>query len=236
MTNFSRAARRPWSLLLPFFMLSVTLALGTACSRQTPDAVEPVELDAAVEPQPDVIAPPADVVVQPGADTTGTVPALGGLWVVDAQGQPVGVLVQRGHPSVSTGGQVDLLRDGAVVYSPKAGVFFGLQMSTGQVIAPRLGVSDSACDQPLVAGYYTDEAFVSGFGYAFVYRNAWYQVQGGQPVQLVSCAGTVADGVGAKCAPHSGSCRGFPVDAWGNKPAPPTSFPAPLGFSWLSGN
>ena len=37
------------------------------------------------------------------------------------------------------------LRDGALVYAPKAGVFFGLQMSTGKVLAPRLGVTDTSC-------------------------------------------------------------------------------------------
>ena len=156
----------------------------------------------------------------------------GGLWVVDAAGQPVGVLVGRGHPSLSAAGTLDVLRDGVVVYSPKAGVFFGLQMSSGKVIAPRIGVSDTTCSGVAVAGYYGEGDFISGQGYAFVYQATWYRIDAYKPVQLVTCGGTVADGVDAKCAPHAGTCRGFPVTSF--SPPLPTLFPAPLAFSWLA--
>lgn len=158
--------------------------------------------------------------------------AAGGLWVVDAQGKPVGVLVQRGHPSLSSGSGIDLLRDGALVYIPSAGVFLGLQMSTGLIIRPRLGVDDSACSKPLVAGYYTDSDAISGPAYAFPYNGQWYRVDDYQPLVLVTCGGTVADGVAGKCAPHNGTCRGFAVKPFATQL--PQSFEGPLQLSWMA--
>ena len=140
--------------------------------------------------------------------------------------------MQRGHAALGTGGTPDVLRDGAIVYSPKAGVFFGLQMSTGKVITPRLGVSDASCATPVVAGYYADGDSTSGYGYAFVYNGAWYRVADGQPLQLVACGGTVAEGVDPKCSQHSGSCRGFGVQPF--LPPLPVTFPAPMAFAWLA--
>jgi hypothetical protein len=157
----------------------------------------------------------------------------GGLWIVDATGEPVGVLVGRGHPSLSAAGTVDLLRDGVVVYSPKAGIFFGLQMSTGKIVAPRLGVTDTTCSGVAVAGYYAgSDPIISGQGYAFVYQDTWYRILDYKPAALVTCGGTVADGVDGKCSPHAGSCVGFPVKTF--SPPLPTLFPAPLAFSWLA--
>lgn len=208
-----------------------------ACSRApVSDAVEPVTVvaddsaagvgdpDATSATDSDTVSEP-DVTVAPG--NVG-----GGLWVVDAAGQPIGVLVGRGHPSLSAAGTLDVLRDGVIVYSPKAGVFFGLQMSSGKVISPRLGVTDTTCSGVAVAGYYADGDYISGQSYAFVYLDTWYRIQAYKPASLVSCGGTVADGVDGKCAPHAGTCRGFPVQAFA--PPLPTTFPAPLAFSWLA--
>jgi hypothetical protein len=161
----------------------------------------------------------------------GTANVGGGLWVVDGAGQPVGVLISRG--ALSTSGTLDLLRDHAVVYSPKAGIFFTLQMSTGKIVAPRLGVSDTTCTGLAVAGYYanTDQP-TSGQNYAFVYKDQWYRIADYKPAALVTCGGTVPEGVDAKCAPHAGSCTGFPVATFA--PPLPTSFSAPMAFSWLA--
>ena len=225
------AARRALTLL--------ACLLACACTRRPATAgVEPIALDASAAAN-DASGAAEDATTatkdaSSGADVSvvPAAPVVGGLWVVDAAGQPIGVLVQRGHASLSMGGQPDVLRDGALVYSPKAGVFFGLQMSTGKVITPRLGVGDPSCTTPVVAGYYSDGDFTSGYGYAFVYNGAWYRVQDGQALQLVACGGTVAEGVDPKCTQHSGSCRGFPVSSF--LPPLPVSFPGPLGFSWLA--
>lgn len=214
--------------------LVVVCALGACSRRPAAAAVEPIALDASAEPDATVGAADAgtaqDAKVAP--DVVVSAPVGGGLWVVDAAGQPVGVLVQRGHAALATGGLPDVLRDGAVVYSPKAGVFFGLQMSTGKVITPRLGVADASCTTPTVAGYYADGNFTSGYGYAFVYNGGWYRVADGQPLQLVACGGTVAEGVDPKCSPHNGSCRGFAVQSF--QPPLPVAFSAPLAFAWLA--
>lgn len=211
----------------------------SACARRPATAgVEPIALDAsgagadASSSAEDTTPATKDATSAADVATVPSAPIVGGLWVVDAAGQPIGVLVQRGHAALSTGGQPDVMRDGAVVYSPKAGLFFGLQMSTGKVITPRLGVGDASCATPVVAGYYSDGDFTSGYGYAFVYNGGWYRVQDGQPLQLVACGGTVAEGVDPKCTQHSGSCRGFPVSSI--LPPLPSSFPAPLAFSWLA--
>lgn len=208
-----------------------------SCSRPTATPVEPVtEADVVATAKADASSSSGDSAT--GADTkiVGAT-AGGGLWVVDADGQAVGVLVQRGHASLSgsgTGGSasVDILRDGAMVYSPQTGLFFGLQMSTGKVLAPRLGVADTSCSAPVVAGYYTEGDAISGPPYAFVYNGSWYRIEPYQPLQLVTCGGTVADGIDGKCAQHTGTCRGFPVKSI--KPGLPLQFSAPLQISWVT--
>lgn len=222
------------------------ICVSTAHCVRTPahSAVEPIAVDddahiannadAAITVGADAAAPDTDAAGTDAGSPVGAVPAVGGLWVVDGTGSPVGVLVQRGHPNLASTGSngTDLLRDGALVYSPMAGVFFGLQMSTGKVLAPTLGVSDQSCSALLVAGYYTNEPIVSGQGYAFVYAGKWYRIKDYAEIQQVSCGGTVAAGADGKCAVHSGSCRGFPVQAFA--PALPLSFPGPMAFAWLA--
>ncbi len=176
----------------------------------------------------DTVSVDADATAGP----PGSVAALGGLWVVDANAKPVGVLIQRGHTAFSVGGAVDVLRDGALVYSPQFGIFFGVQMSSGKVVNPRLGVADTTCDAPVTAGYYTEGDAISGQGLAFVYNGVWYRVEDYKPLQLVACGGTVPEGAPGKCAPHSGSCRGFAVKQMAA--APPVQFAAPLQFAWLA--
>jgi hypothetical protein len=223
------------------------LAVACACSRPPArEAVEPVALEALAAPDtalatgtdaataPDANLPGAsDVPPATGPDATppSAAPAKGGLWVVDAAGKPVGLVVQRGHPGVTQGGGLDVLRDGVLVYAPQAGLFFGLAMASGKVIAPRLGVADTSCGEPVVAGYYTEGELVSGQGYAFVYDGKWFRVKDFVKSQLVPCGGTVSDGPDPKCAPHSGSCRGFPVVP--ASPPLPAVFPAPMAFAWL---
>lgn len=216
------------------------LFLAAACSRPVAtSAVEPVSLgggddaaigvgaDDAVDVQAAADAEVSkDVVANPGAAVTG------GLWVMDGNGDPVGIVVSRGHPSLSAAGTIDFLRDGVLLYSPKTGLFFGVQMSTGKIIAPRLGVTDTTCSAIAVAGYYGDGDFISGQNYAFVYLKQWYKISSYKPASFVSCGGTVSDGADPKCAPHAGSCRGFPVETI--SPALPTLFSAPMAFSWVA--
>ncbi len=220
--------------------LACAVALSVGCSdpkpaqQLTPIAVTD-DVDAAAATSDGQVGTSLDT-FNPDTDAATTSPgpiaALGGLWVVDAGGKPVGMLVQRGHTAMSVGGAVDVLRDGALVYSPQFGVFFGVQMSTGKVINPRLGVADTTCGAPVTAGYYTEGDAISGQGFAFVYNGLWYRVEDYKPLQLVACGGTVPEGAPGKCAPHNGSCRGFPVKQMAT--APPVQFAAPLQFTWLA--
>jgi hypothetical protein len=219
-----------------FLPVLASTSLLWACSRVPAEQAEPVAVAdvQTSDPLAGADAQTVDTSSDSGAkaDSTATAAAGGGLWVVDANGAPVGILVQRGHPSLSLGAGLDILRDGAVVFSPATGLFFGVQMSSGAVINPRLGVADSTCAKPVVAGYYTEGNAISGQGYAFVFAGQWYRVQDYKPLELVTCGGTVADGVAGKCAPHSGTCRGFPVQAIA--PGLPLQFAAPLQFSWVA--
>lgn len=222
--------------------LLIILLLASCGRAPVAQTVEPIELDAQAQPVEDGKQAPAQdgATGADGANPTDaavmdvvlTAAAVGGLWIVDANGDAVGVLVQRGHADLSTAMTTDLLRDGALVYSPKAGVFFGIQMSTGKVIAPRLGVGDGTCNEVVTAGYYTDDSYVSGQSYAFVYKEQWYKIKDYQPMIFVPCGGTVTNGPDPKCSPHNGSCRGFAVKQT-DLPMP-AIFPAPLSFAWLA--
>lgn len=226
-------------MIIQRFSAICLCAVAAACSDKAAASKqqEPVTVaDAAVSgnPEPDASTTTGTTFDTATADTKAAPVNVGGggLWVVDASGKPVGVLLQRGHSTLSAGGPVDVLRDGALVYSPQFGITFGVQMSTGNVINPRLGVVDTSCAEPITAGYYTDGDPVSGQGYAFVYNGSWYRVDDYQPLQLVACGGTVQDGAPGKCSPHSGSCRGFPVKKMPS--APPLQFAGPLQFSWVA--
>ncbi len=173
-----------------------------------------------------------------GSDVQSPVSGVGGalgLRVVASDGSLVGVLVARGHGhqgagTAPAGAPADPLRDGVLVYHPVARVFFGVAMASGKVIAPRLGIAGADCLTPNVAGYYTDGPEVSGFDYAFVWKGKWWRIQGGEPLALVGCAGVGTGGEKPNCVPHTGSCRGFPVE-----PASlglPAAFSAPLRFDW----
>ncbi len=158
-----------------------------------------------------------------------------GLRVVASDGSLVGVLLARGHGhqgagTAPAGAPSDPLRDGVLVYHPTARAFFGVAMATGKVIAPRLGIASSDCLTPNVAGYYTDGPEVSGYDYAFVWKGKWWRIKGGEPLALVGCAGVGTGGEKPACVPHTGSCRGFPVESV-SLPLP-VAFSAPLRFDW----
>lgn len=154
----------------------------------------------------------------------------GGLRVIDAAGESVGWLVQRGHPFQSQDGQPDVLRDGVLVYG--GGLFFGVEMSSGKVLVPRLGIADTQCATPIVAGYYAKGDQVSGMDYGFVYGGKWWRIDAGQPTKLVQCAGVTKQGAAPTCVLHSGTCRGFPVSPVPGGGALPATFKAPLRFAW----
>lgn len=219
-------------------------ALAWGCSKEA-EMVEPL----AVDPGFDAERPLADgTTTARGQDSVskdasrrsakdgglpggGSVGPGGGIWVVDATGDAVGALVQRGHPHQGPSDSVDVLRDGVLIYAPGADLFFGVEMVSGKILVPRLGVADGACNVPLVAGYYTDGADLAGMRYGFAWRGMWYRIDDGAPLKLVSCAGVTKQGVEPKCVLHTGSCRGFPVSKV-SVPLP-LSFTGPLAFKWI---
>lgn len=216
------------------------LLLAVACGRSAPhEAIDPVEVGAAeddgrlaeVRASDDAARRnenDAPTAVDSGRGA-GTGDGGGGLRVLDGNGELVGVLVSRGHPAQGQQG-ADPLRDGVMVYHPKARLFFGVAMASGKVLIPRLGIADPKCDLPVVAGYYPDGPEISGFDYGFPWRGDWWRLIGGKPLELVGCSGVVTGGEAPKCVPHSGTCRGFKVE---KVSAPlPQSFQAPLRFDW----
>lgn len=232
--------------------LAATVLLG--CGQAKPAPASAIAVEPAVDVEPgEVVAPrgPVDsaetspVGDDASADTgrsgdgdgvgSSSGAGVGGLRVVAADGTLVGVLVSRGHPhqgasTAPAGNGGDVLRDGVLVYHPTARLFFGVGMASGKVISPRLGIAESDCLKPLVGGYYADGPEISGFDYAFVWKGNWWKVRGGEKLALVGCAGVGTGGETPQCVPHTGSCRGFPVDAISS--SLPPSFMPPLHFDW----
>ena len=220
-------------------LIWLALALFAAGCGREPAMVEPLEVTAGFDSETELgraddTAPirGKDSIAKDGSRPGGgSVGSGGGIWVVDAAGDPVGVLVQRGHPHQGQANGVDPLRDGVLVYAPAADLFFGVEMVSGKVLVPRLGVADGACNIPLVAGYYTAGEDVAGMRYGFAWRGLWYRIVDGAPLKLVSCAGVTKQGAEPLCVLHSGSCRGFPVSKVAVSLA--QSFAGPLTFKWV---
>lgn len=235
--NRTQRAERMWPGSR--WMIWGALLVAVGC-EQAARSAEPVKVAQAEDPDVvtglpgqdtgEVTAPDAGLEPAGSDDAAASDPVPGGLWVLDAKGVPVGLLVQRGHPHHGDSDLPDLLRDGVLVYAPGPGLFFGLSMATGEVLVPRLGVLDGACDQPLVAGYYAAGPEISGMDYGFAWRGSWYRIAPAAAVKLVECAGTTKQGVKPKCVLHSGTCRGFPVEKI--SPKLPLAFPAPMKFAW----
>lgn len=229
---------RAWRNVLA---LCAVTAFAIGCARSEREAVEPIAVTdgtARVGDLADETVAAGDDAAQNDAQTAtdsasrgGAGSVAGGLWVVDASGLVVGWLVQRGHPFQAQDGKADILRDGVLVYSASEKVFFGVEMTTGKVLVPRLGIADPQCSKPSVAGYYAAGDQISGMDYAFAYNASWWRVRSGQKTELVQCAGVTKQGATPTCVLHSGTCRGFPVEPLPS-PKLPTSFKPPLRFSF----
>ncbi len=232
--------------------LTITLLMIAGCGRSARQAVTPIAVSDGTPQQQDAPAGQDDSAAddsaadnsaandsapkdagKPDLGDTGAGGSIqgGGLWVVDAAGTPVGWLVQRGHPFQAQDGQVDILRDGVLVYAPSEQVFFGVEMASAKVLVPRLGISDPQCTKPSVAGYYAQGDQISGMNYAFTYNGKWWRIQAGQPTALVQCAGVTKQGATPTCVLHSGTCRGFPVEVLPS-PKLPVTFKPPLHFTF----
>lgn len=240
------------SVVARVMALTIMLLMTCACGRSARQAAEPIAVSDGNQQQQDAPVPGDDSAPEdsapedstpedstpedadkaaPGDTGAGGASQGGGLWVVDAAGAPVGWLVQRGHPFQAQDGQVDILRDGVLVYAPSEQVFFGIEMTSAKILVPRLGISDPQCTKPSVAGYYAQGDQISGMAYAFTYNGKWWRIQGGQPTALVQCAGVTKQGATPTCVLHSGTCRGFPVEVLPS-PKLPVAFKAPLHFAF----
>ncbi|MCO4760614.1 MAG: hypothetical protein KC502_03875 [Myxococcales bacterium] len=234
-TRLSHRALFWHRVLMAHCLVIFTVLSAFGCGRSQRQAAEPMAVsdgsEADVPPEAD--APlPADSQAPKEVVGGGDKPAAAGLWVVDAQGTKVGLLIQRGHPFQTQDGQIDILRDGVLVYSMTDQVFFGVEMNSGKVLVPRLGIADPQCSVPSVAGYYAKGTETSGMNYAFVYAGKWWRIKAGQPTELVQCAGVTKQGATPTCVLHSGTCRGFPVEKLPS-PTLPKVFAAPLHFTVL---
>ncbi len=154
----------------------------------------------------------------------------GGLWVVDAEGVPVGALVRRGGDDSRTG---RALYDLVTVYAPASGLFFDITMADGQVRYPATTYfRDSRCQEPVGVAAGACATCVAGYGVGLLHAGTWWRVVGGAPVGQVAMGSTRAPGISETCVAHgTSSAKGYPIEP-APPPTPPTAFTPPLRFSW----
>ncbi len=160
----------------------------------------------------------------------GPSPAGGALWVEDADGVTAGVLVRRGGDDAAAG---RVIYDLVTVFHPDSGLFFDLTMADGVVRYPATTFfNGSGCGQPVGVTAGGCSECRSAFGLAFLHDGAWWRVEGGATSQQRANGSSRGPGVASPCVAHgSANTKVFPVEAV-TGPAPPTTFAAPLRFSW----
>src|SRR5690606_9164289 len=113
----------------------------------------------------------------PGDTGPGATPSSGALWVEDADGVPVGVLVRRGGDDAIAGRAV---YDAVMVFHPDSGLFFEATMADGVVRQPAATFfTGASCDTPVGVGSGGCAECRSGYGLAFRHDGAWWRVIGG---------------------------------------------------------
>ena len=164
--------------------------------------------------------------VRPGAGEGAT----GGVWVVDNQGEPLGVLVRRGSDDNLV---YRAIYDLVTVFHPDSGLFFEVTMSDALVRRPSTTFFASAsCDDPIGISYGGCAECRSGPGTAILHDGAWYRVVPGVTYEVTTAGSTLGSGMQDQCSSHhTDSAKIFPLEELLTK-TPPSAFEAPLHFEW----
>lgn len=216
--------------LIPSRALLASLVLLGACTDKAgPALVSPADdSDESTTDTPTADIPtdiPTDTSrpdTQPGTDTPS------GLWVEDAAGVPVGLLVRRGSDD-STASRA--IYDFVTVYHPASDLFFEVTMSDAVVrLPPNTFFQGFSCDTPVGIGIGACTVCKSAYSLGFLHGNRWWRVRGGVPFVTMGPGSVVKGGSSTECVGHgTANAKLFPIDQ-ATGAAPPTSFAAPLRF------
>ncbi len=197
-----------------------------ACSDAKPG---PEQVDPADTTQvPDGTTPDGTI---PDATTNETRPGasdVSGIWLEDANGVDVGLLVRRGSDDATASRAI---YDFVTVFDPVSGLFFEVTMTDGRVRYPQNTFFQGGnCDIPVGIGVGTCAECRSAWGLGFSHAGRWYKVRGGATAETRSPNGVLKGGIADTCVAHgTSSAKVFVVDPV-ELDAPPAMFAAPLRF------
>ncbi len=182
---------------------------GTTPDGTTPDGTSPNDV-------------PTPNETRPGASD------VSGIWLEDANGVDVGLLVRRGSDDATASRAI---YDFVTVFEPVSGLFFEVTMTDGRVRYPQnTFFQGGQCDIPIGIGVGTCSDCRSAWGLGFLHAGKWYKVRGGTSAETRSPNGVLKGGIADTCVAHgTSSAKVFVVDAV-ELDAPPVSFAAPLRF------
>jgi len=218
---------------LPVILL---LSIGCGDAKPGPAAVDADDSATTADGVPDTRAddaPDATVADATAPDTTApdTRPGasdVSGIWVDDANGVPVGLLVRRGSddPTASRA-----IYDFVTVFDPVSGLFFELTMTDGVVRYPANTFFDGfSCDIPIGIGVGTCSDCRSAWNLGFLHKGRWYKMRGGAAWETRGPGSVLKGGTATECVAHgTASAKVFVVDPVETN-APPLTFAAPLRF------
>lgn len=222
----------------PTLLVLFSCALGAACSESKPgparvDAEDTVPVaDARVDDAsradtstaPDVQAPDGTTAeeTRPGASDAS------GIWVEDANGVGVGLLVRRGSDDATASRAI---YDFVTVFEPVSGLFFEITMTDGLVrYPPNTFFASGACDIPVGIGVGPCTECRSAWGLGFSHLGKWYKVRGGALFETRGPGSVLKGGISTECVAHgTANAKVFVVDPVALD-APPATFAPPLRF------
>jgi len=218
------------------FLFAVLVLALTACADKAGPAVVPpadVPTDAPTADIPtdsttDAPPTPPDAPTDTRPDTNPGTDTPSGLWVEDAAGVPVGLLVRRGSDdSIASRAIYDFV----TVYHPASDLFFEVTMSDAVVrLPPNTFFQGFGCDTPVGIGIGACTECKSAYSLGFLHGNRWWRVRGGVPFSTMGPGSVVKGGIATECVGHgTANAKLFPVDQAAGT-TPPTSFAAPLRF------
>lgn len=225
----------------PTFTIVVLVAFLTvaACSEGKPGPTEVSASDdsANVADTPAEATTPTAETAQPSdAEDNVEVPPdnppgagdVSGVWVDDANGVPVGLLVRRGSDD-STASRA--IYDFVTVYDPVSGLFFEVTMTDAEVrYPPNTFFEGFSCDTPLGIGRGPCEDCRSAWNLAFRHQGRWYKIRGGSTWETRGPGSVLKGGIATECVAHgTANAKVFLVDPVQTN-APPATFAAPLRF------
>ncbi|MCC6620098.1 MAG: hypothetical protein IT385_02515 [Deltaproteobacteria bacterium] len=210
--------------------LALALSLSACNDKPGPEAVDPADdgtttaPDAPTDDAPPADAPPTDA----RRDGQGADPDPSGLWVEDADGTSVGLLVRRGSD--------DQIADRAIydivtVFHPPSGLFFEITMSDGKVRYPQnTFFSGYDCGEPMGVAVGACTECKAGYGAGFLHAGGWWRLRGGTTFETMAPGSLYKGGLSTECIAHGTSnAKGFAVQRVVDD-APPLTFAPPLRF------